>query len=229
MNNIVFLFVIALISVGAGVAIGILIASLRTEKPVGSSQPKSRGNLIETARIMQDRKTGSPLLEVNGKTIQDPSDLSPNQRQQLTAQVQTLLNWLKPSQVDMPGLPAEAPIPPGAAQTTSAAPVVLPETPPVVTKMGPIDLLARSISPEARPVTRGPQSIVAQIDEILQSKLADSPLAERGIRLMEMPTKGLVVMVGLQQYEEVDAVPDPEIRALIRQSVDEWEKSQTQG
>jgi hypothetical protein len=95
--------------------------------------------------------------------------------------------------------------------------------------MGPIDLLARSISPEARPVTRGPQSIVAQIDEILQSKLADSPLAERGIRLMELPTKGLVVMVGLQQYEEVDAVPDPEIRALIRQSVDEWEKSQTQG
>jgi hypothetical protein len=46
---------------------------------------------------------------------------------------------------------------------------------------------------------------------------------------MELPTKGLVVMVGLQQYEEVDAVPDPEIRALIRQSVDEWEKSQTQG
>lgn len=229
MNNLLFLFVIALISVGAGVAIGVLISSLRTEKPVDSSQGKSRENLIETARIMQDRKTGSLFLEVHGKTLQDPSDISASQRQQLTTQVQMLLNWLKPSQAEMPGVPAEAPIPPGSSQTTSETPVVLPEMPPVVTKMGPIDLLARSISPEARPVTRGPQSIVAQIDEILQSKLADSPLAERGIRLMEMPNKGLVVMVGLQQYEEVDAVPDPEIRALIRQSVDEWEKTQTQG
>jgi hypothetical protein len=95
--------------------------------------------------------------------------------------------------------------------------------------MGPIDLFARSISPDARPVSRGPQSIAAQIDEILQSKLADSPLAERGIRLMELPTKGLVVMVGLQQYEDVDSVPDAEVRALIRQSVEEWEKTQTQG
>ena len=229
MNNTVFLFVIALISVGVGVAIGVFISSLRTEKPVDSAQPKSRENLIETATILQDRKTGSLFLEVNGKTVRDPSDFSASQRQQLTTQVQTLMNWLKTSQVDMAGLPIEAPLPLSSSQTSSEALVSLPEIPPAVTKMGPIDLFARSISPEARPVSRGPQSIAAQIDEILQSKLADSPLAERGIRLMELPTKGLVVMVGLQQYEDVESVPDPEIRALIRQSVEEWEKTQTQG
>jgi hypothetical protein len=229
MNNTVFLTVIALISVGVGVAIGVFISSLRTEKPVDSAQPKSRENLIQTATILQDRKTGNLFLEVNGVTVRDPSDFSASQRQQLTTQIQTLLTWLKPSQVGTAGSQIEAPLPLSTSQTSSEAPVTLPEITPAVTKMGPIDLFARSISPDARPVSRGPQSIAAQIDEILQSKLADSPLAERGIRLMELPTKGLVVMVGLQQYEDVDSVPDAEVRALIRQSVEEWEKTQTQG
>lgn len=234
MDNLFFLFVIALISAGAGVAIGVLIASLRTEKPGDGSQPKSQANLIETARIMRDRKSGNPILEVEGKSVQNPADLSPNQRQELVAQVEKLLTWLKPAEGEAPGKQAEDLTPisatqVGAAATRSDLPVTLADTTPPPAKIGTIDLIARSISPEARPATKGTQSIVAQIDEILQAKLADSPLAGRGIRLMELPGKGLVVMVGLQQYEEVDAVPDPEIRGLIRQSVAEWETKQTQG
>ena len=40
---------------------------------------------------------------------------------------------------------------------------------------------------------------------------------------MELPTKGMVVMIGLDQYDTVDDVPDPAIQALIRTSVKEWE------
>ena len=229
MDNIIFLFVIALISAGAGVAIGVLIASLRTEKPAEGSQPKSQPNLIEAARIVQDRKSGNLFLEVDGIIIQDPEELSPNQRQVLVAHIEKIFNWLKPPQVEAVGKGSEVPAPISPAQTNSELPVALPVTAPPPAKIGPIDLLARSISPESRPASKGPQSIASQIDEILQAKLADSPLAGRGIRLMELPSKGLVVMVGLQQYEDVDAVPDPEIRALIRQSVVEWESSQSQG
>ena len=41
---------------------------------------------------------------------------------------------------------------------------------------------------------------------------------------MELPGKGLVVLVGINSYDGVDAVPDEEIRSLIRQCVKEWEQ-----
>ena len=67
------------------------------------------------------------------------------------------------------------------------------------------------------------KSIIAQIDEILQEKLADSDLRDRGIRLMESPKKGLVILVGLDQYENIGDIPDDAIVRVIRQSVSEWE------
>jgi hypothetical protein len=178
---------------------------------------------------VQDRKTGNLFLEVNGEVFRNPAEFTPSQRQQLTNQVQTLLNWLQPSPVVSNSQPTELPAMVSSSKTGTGplASLSTESAPPA--KIGPIDLLARSISPDARPVSRAPQSIVAQIDEILQGKLAGSPLSGRGIRLMELPNTPLVVMVGLQQYEDVDAVPDPDIRDLIRQSVAEWEAMQTQG
>jgi hypothetical protein len=40
---------------------------------------------------------------------------------------------------------------------------------------------------------------------------------------MEFPNKGMVVLIGLDQYEGIDAVPDENIRALLRAAVAEWE------
>ena len=62
------------------------------------------------------------------------------------------------------------------------------------------------------------------MDEILQEKLADSNMAGRGIRIMDTPSADLVVMVGLSKYDGIEAVPDPEIQAIIREAVAEWGK-----
>jgi hypothetical protein len=43
---------------------------------------------------------------------------------------------------------------------------------------------------------------------------------------MELPNQGMVVMVGTDQYPNVDSVPDPEIKAIIQAAVKDWE-SQT--
>jgi hypothetical protein len=67
-----------------------------------------------------------------------------------------------------------------------------------------------------------PKSLAAQVDEILQTKLTGSSLAERGIRIMDTPSSDLVVMVGLQKYDGIDAVPEAEIQAVIREAVAEW-------
>jgi hypothetical protein len=68
-----------------------------------------------------------------------------------------------------------------------------------------------------------------QVDEILQRKLQERGWGGRGIRLMELPHKGMVVLIGLDQYATVEEVPDPEIQTLIRASVREWETKMTGG
>jgi len=40
---------------------------------------------------------------------------------------------------------------------------------------------------------------------------------------MELPGKGMVVMIGLDQYDSVNDVPDSEIQAVLRAAVKEWE------
>jgi len=66
-----------------------------------------------------------------------------------------------------------------------------------------------------------PKTIVEQIDEILQGKLVDSPFADREIQLKEAP-HGMTVLIGSYKYEGIDAVPDPAIRALIKEAAREW-------
>ncbi len=71
--------------------------------------------------------------------------------------------------------------------------------------------------------------MVAQIDTILQARLAGTPLAERGIFLTQSPEGGVNVYVGLTRYEGIDDVPDPEVKAAIRAAIAEWENKYTPG
>lgn len=66
-------------------------------------------------------------------------------------------------------------------------------------------------------------SMAAQIDSILQLRLLNTPLADRGIRLQSLPEGDMSVVVGPDQYASVDDVPEEEIRLLIRSAVAEWE------
>jgi hypothetical protein len=72
-------------------------------------------------------------------------------------------------------------------------------------------------------------SLVQQIDQVLQSRLAGTPLGKRGIRLAEAPQGGAIVFVGQTQYDGVDKVTDPEIQGAIRSAIAEWEKRYTPG
>ena len=71
--------------------------------------------------------------------------------------------------------------------------------------------------------------MVGQIDAILQTHLANSPLANRGIRLVEAPGGTVIVMDGLKKYGGVGEVPDPQVQAVIRTAIAEWEKKYTPG
>jgi hypothetical protein len=70
-------------------------------------------------------------------------------------------------------------------------------------------------------------SVVDEVNEILQRKLHGSPLAGKGIHLMENYNKEIRFWVGLESYNDVSEIPDPEIRRMINEAVKEWEQSRS--
>lgn len=81
---------------------------------------------------------------------------------------------------------------------------------------------AKVIEPPPPPPSK---SIVGQINDVLQARLVGTPLASRQIRLAETLSGGVRVFIGMQSYEGIDAVPDPEVVAAIRAAIAEWEKN----
>jgi len=74
-----------------------------------------------------------------------------------------------------------------------------------------------------------PGSMVAQIDSLLQARLAGTPLAEKGIRLQEALGGGVIFWVGVSKYESVEDVSDEQAKAAIRAAIAEWEDKYTPG
>lgn len=86
---------------------------------------------------------------------------------------------------------------------------------------GPADEAAREAA--GRRVSTRPPSMVEQINEILERKLVELRGANPGIRMVESPGGPVRVYIGVESYESIDAVPDEQIRGLIREAVAEWE------
>ena len=71
----------------------------------------------------------------------------------------------------------------------------------------------------------GKLSMVEQINQILDRNLAEEPGSRRGVRLVEGPAGSIRVYLGVEGYDAIDDVPDPEVRRLIREAVSEWENA----
>lgn len=228
MSDLSFLILIALVSIGIGFALGSLVTGARGERgEIEKGKTSAAANLIQVAGIMTDRSGKTVYLQVEGKTIRSVLELNRQQRSKLQPFIETIASWFgvsggrKPS-TSPAGKATEAPeLVPGLQLETAESASIEGLRP----SMNPVNVLARAIRSDVSLPPPPAKSIVVQIDEILQEKLKGTPLENRGIRLMELPSKGMVVMVGLNQYEGVDQVPDDEVRGVIRAAVSEWENS----
>jgi hypothetical protein len=138
--------------------------------------------------------------------------------------------WLEGRPAPAPPPPAQPPVPQPAssAQPQASPPPVqpAPAAPPPTPQ--PAAPKPTTIAKEDRPSAPA-NSIVTQIDSILQTHLAGTPLEERGIFLTQSPEGGVAVYIGLTRYNGIDEVPDQEIKAVIRAAITEWENKYTPG
>lgn len=174
-------------------------------------------------RIKNDN--GSLTLDLDGTRV-NASSLSNDQRKRLIEMLNFIRPWLE-------NKPAPAPPSPSASvpvvqQATPVASVPATATPRPISQPVTQNQDKSSTAKNDRPAAPA-NSIVGQIDSILQERLVGTPLEERGVFLAQSPEGGVNVYIGLTRYSSVDEVPDMEIKAAIRAAISEWEDKYTPG
>jgi len=196
-------FVFAVVGGLVGIVIG-----YRMKRPSKESAPPT----IPTQKPVIEADTnaikagwtadGKPWLEMDGIQLLNKTELNQDQQKRLTNLVQGLSPWVE------------------AVQPAQAAPIPAPVSPQKV--MPPIKVSPRE--KKETPVAPAMESIIQQINGVLQAKLASSAFKNRGIQLLEGPGGAVLVEDGLKSYEGIEAVPDAEVKSLIREAIAEWEK-----
>jgi hypothetical protein len=180
--------------------------------------------LVEGARLMID-PTGNLYAEIDDKVYRSAAELAPETRARLMQLAKSLQDWLGIKSETPTSLPptevVEQAAPPEPNNVGLGVPGILNAASKV--DLNPVNLFAKALQSQATKAPPLPQSMSAQIDAILQGQLEGTDLEQRGVRLMELPGKGMVVLVGLDQYSGVDEVPDEAIKAAIRNAVKAWE------
>jgi hypothetical protein len=178
-------------------------------------------------------ENGAVALDLDGMRV-NPSSLSPDQRKRLIDMLNIMRPWLEgrsatvsPPTRDISPTPSQSTsisdrLETFAGSPTQSKPVPVQPIPPPTTPR------PSTIAKEDRPSVPA-NSIVNQIDSVLQARLEGTALGERGIFLTQSPEGGVNVYVGLTRYNGVDDVPDPEIKAAIRAAIAEWEDKYTPG
>lgn len=183
----------------------------KKEKPA----PKPESIKVDDPGLLRIRnENGIMTLDLDGQRVQ-PTALTPDQRKRLIEMLNVMRPWLE-------GKPA--PIPAPAAPPPTAPPPPQAIAPALATQAKPSSPIKKKDEVEA-----APPSIVGQINMILQQRIVNTPLVSRGVSLMESPSGGVNVFVGVKRYEALDDVPDEEIKDAIRAAIAEWEVKFTPG
>jgi hypothetical protein len=213
----------------------------RKEKPAPASQTKTETVTVDDPGLLRIKnENGAFALDLDGRRV-NPLSLSPDQRRRLIDMLNIIRPWLEGRPAPAPSMTASAPPVDsgstsisdrldafgGAGAQSKPAPVE-PARPGSPSAPPPATPKPSTAPKEDRPAAPA-NSIVGQIDSVLQARLEGTRLADRGIFLTQSPEGGVNVYVGLTRYNGVDDVPDPEIKAAIRAAIAEWEDQYTPG
>lgn len=224
MSPLITQLLIALLCATLGFIAGVLVTILWSERD--KQKPGNQGVLPEgldekhhepLASLWRDRDSGNLITEINGKAYTDEKSLNKSQRNDLKRLAMNWAGWIMGSE-EKPETEKPTPTPP------PAAPPPVKETPSILPQNANEGEKPKKgeKAEEAKPKT-----MVEEIDEIAQGLIKGTPLENRGVRIMQ-DKMGIVVWVGLDHFDGIDTVNDPEIKAMLRKAVLEWEQRQEQ-
>jgi len=200
------------------------VTAPQAETPAKKKAPNR--NWVEVAQLWHDRKKEQLIFQIEDQYYKHGSDLSPKERKILLKVVMDFYHWLEPPRAMTSEVHESIP----EIQRVDTVPIAEYQTgqngnngtKPV--SLNPINMLSRAFEADVTKSALPNQSMVTQVDAILQEKLQKADMQKWAVRLTEFPGKGMMVMVGLEQYEGIDEVPYERVRTIIRSSVAEWER-----
>jgi hypothetical protein len=214
-----------------GGLIGAVIAS-SVQSPGQSAKASPNRNLRHVVGLWRDKRNGRLAIEMDEKYFVSVEKLPSRQVSLLIQSFNDLQIWLnvdnitsrlgmtRPSEANI-NKPSQSPVDPLLLDDTLPT---LPESDYIEpVRVDVTEIVTRAVNPKSK-IKEKPKSIVEQVDEIVQKRLAYSPYKDRLIRLVDAPGGGVEVLVDTQKYEGVGEVPDPEVRNFIQECVKEWEK-----
>jgi hypothetical protein len=214
-----------------GGLIGGVVAS-SMQRPGQPDKVSPNQNLRQVVGLWRDKRSGRLTIEMDEKYFASVEKLSSRQVSLLIQAFTDLQIWLNvdniTSRIGMTQPAESEPEKPSQIRTEQ---LIFPDQSPeesVSDFIEPVrvdvnEILTRAVNPKSK-VKEKPKSIVEQVDEILQKRLASSPYSNRLIRLVDAPGGGIEVLVDAKKYEGVGDVPDLEVRSFIQECVKEWEK-----
>ena len=207
---------------GIGLVVGFLVAALifslkKEPAPAGKPKEQVMSDAQNKVRLWREGRDKRLVVEMNGVSYHQGGKLPAEQKQVVDDLVIELQAWLGKAAV--------------ASTVITQSTAILPTKEQAVinkegTSLNPLKIFGEAIrSKPSSKADEHAESIVAQIDQILQAKIEGTDLEERGIRLIEGTDQGMLIEIGLNKYTEIDAVPDEQVRQLIRISVADWERN----
>lgn len=243
---------IPLLALLAGWAIGFFDSNLRTSKKIKQAEDSARAAIQSAEKRLADERAklasagetpvtrddpglmrvknenGTLTLDLDGARV-NTSAITSDQRKRLIEVLGAMRPWLEGKPAATPP-PPPAPAPVADIRQAASTPAAAPPPRPVAPPPAPASKPSKAAKKKADEPEPAPTSIVGQINVILQARIANSPLASRGVALLESATGGVNVYIGVdEKYESVDEVPDEEVKAAIRAAIAEWERKYTPG
>lgn len=184
------------------------------KEPIRKSDP----DLEERVQVFTSQKDQKLIVKVNQAVFINEDELDPDSREDLVKLSEQFRKWLRIPEPKP--LPSQA-LPENKEQILSTN--RSPELSPLQMISLPLNLKKSEPLIAEKPLPK-PQSIVSQINDVLQEMLKNTVFETQGVKLTENPYHGVVAWIGAQHYDGIEAIPDLELKELIRKAVRRWEQ-----
>lgn len=238
--------VLLILAAVIGLLVGLLVSSLFSREPKSTGEnpiPEKyvKDGYAESARLLYSPATKKVITFLDEDYYEEFITLTPEQKKRVLRLISNWNEWggvtpkVPEQQTATPSAssPFESPastakIPPLPLVPNPLAPIEKPETLEdlginVPVPVEPVPAVVRFNLGGPVKIPEKPKTFVDQINEKLEAIMAGTPDEKRGIHLEDNGHQGVIVWIGLNHYDGVDAVPFPDVQKLIKQAVARWE------